>query len=77
MKTCGAGRSGGRCYAYERDLRSGDPSGDCAYHGLVNIIVAEGIVQVKVERTYPLAQARRAHEDLQARRISGAGILVP
>ena len=39
--------------------------------------VAEGIVQVKVERTYPLAQARRAHEDLQARRISGAGILVP
>jgi NADPH2:quinone reductase len=39
--------------------------------------VAEGIMKIKVERTYPLAQAQQAHEDLQARRISGVSILIP
>jgi hypothetical protein len=29
-------------------------------------------VKVKVERSYPLAQAARAHEDLQSRRTSGS-----
>jgi NADPH:quinone reductase len=39
--------------------------------------VAAGIVKIKVERSYPLAQAARAHEDLQSRRTSGVSILVP
>ena len=39
--------------------------------------VAAGIVKIKVERSYPLAQAAQAHEDLQSRRTSGVSILVP
>ena len=39
--------------------------------------IAAGIVKVKVGRTYPLADAARAHEDMQARRTTGVGILVP
>lgn len=40
-------------------------------------VVASGIVKVGVERSYPLAEAARAHEDLQARRTSGISILTP
>ena len=39
--------------------------------------VAAGVVKAAVGFTYPLVQAARAHEDLQARRTVGAGILVP
>lgn len=39
--------------------------------------IAAGVVKVKLNRTYPLAEAARAHEDLQARRTSGVSILVP
>jgi NADPH:quinone reductase len=39
--------------------------------------VASGIVKISVERTYPLAEAARAHEDLQARRTTGISILIP
>ena len=39
--------------------------------------IAAGIVKVEVGRTYPLADAARAHEDMQARRTTGVGILVP
>ena len=39
--------------------------------------VAAGIVKIKVGRSYPLAQAAQAHEDLQSRRTSGVSILVP
>jgi NADPH:quinone reductase len=39
--------------------------------------VAAGIVQAKVDRTYPLAEAAQAHADLQARRTSGVSILLP
>jgi len=39
--------------------------------------IEAGIVKVKVGRTYPLADAARAHEDMQARRTTGVGILVP
>jgi NADPH2:quinone reductase len=40
-------------------------------------VVASGIVKTSVERTYPLAEAARAHEDLQARRTTGISILIP
>jgi NADPH:quinone reductase len=39
--------------------------------------VATGIVKIEVGRSYPLAEAARAHEDLQARRTTGVSILVP
>jgi hypothetical protein len=32
---------------------------------------------IKVERSYPLAEAARAHENLQSRRTSGVSIFVP
>jgi len=39
--------------------------------------IAAGVVKIKVGRTYPLAAAAQAHEDLQARRTTGISILVP
>jgi NADPH:quinone reductase len=39
--------------------------------------VASGIVKVDVRARYPLRDAARAHEDLQARRTIGASILEP
>jgi NADPH2:quinone reductase len=39
--------------------------------------IAAGVVNIKVGRTYPLADAAQAHEDLQARRTTGLSILVP
>lgn len=39
--------------------------------------IASGVVKMEVGRTYPLAEAARAHEDLQARRTSGVSVLVP
>ena len=42
MRSCGADRPGGRCHASERDISCCDHIGDCAYHGLVNLDVAQG-----------------------------------
>lgn len=39
--------------------------------------IASGVLKADVGFTYRLAEAARAHEDLQARRTIGAGILVP
>src|SRR5215469_1866810 len=39
--------------------------------------IAAGVVNIKVGRTYPLADTAQAHEDLQARRTTGISILVP
>ncbi len=39
--------------------------------------LAAGIVKVEVGRRYPLAEAARAHADLQARRTMGSSILLP
>jgi NADPH2:quinone reductase len=40
-------------------------------------VVARGVVQVSINRTYPLADAARAHADLEARKTSGSTILLP
>jgi NADPH2:quinone reductase len=40
-------------------------------------VVTKGVVRVSVSRTYPLAEAARAHSDLQARKTSGATVLLP
>ncbi|MDR0780069.1 MAG: quinone oxidoreductase [Pseudomonadales bacterium] len=40
-------------------------------------VVKQGKVKVRVSATYPLADAARAHADLEARRTSGSIVLVP
>jgi NADPH2:quinone reductase len=40
-------------------------------------MVTGGKLKVPVERRYPLAEAARAHRDLEARMTTGAGVLVP
>ena len=40
-------------------------------------VVNDGSVTISVERRYPLADAARAHADLEARTTTGSGILVP
>ena len=39
--------------------------------------IADGSLDVRIGARYPLADARRAHEDLEARRSTGKLILVP
>ncbi|WP_448850797.1 quinone oxidoreductase family protein [Corynebacterium sp. 335C] len=39
--------------------------------------IARGELDVRTGATYPLADARRAHEDLEARRTTGASVLLP
>lgn len=39
--------------------------------------VADGSLKVSIGATYPLAEARRAHEDLEGRRTTGKILLVP
>jgi NADPH2:quinone reductase len=48
------------------------------YHaGEVYAAVADGTLDVRIGHRYPLAEAGRAHEDLQARRTTGKLLLVP
>jgi NADPH2:quinone reductase len=39
--------------------------------------VRNGIVKVRIHQRYPLAEAARAHRELEARRTSGSSILLP
>jgi len=36
-----------------------------------------GALRVEVRQTYPLAEAARAHRDLEARRTVGSSVLLP
>lgn len=40
-------------------------------------VLASGDVTVRVDQTYPLAEAARAHEDLEAGRTTGSTVLLP
>jgi NADPH2:quinone reductase len=40
-------------------------------------VVGKGAVKVPVNQKYPLKEARRAHEELEGRKTTGASILVP
>ena len=40
-------------------------------------VVAEGAVRIEVRQTYPLAEAERAHRDLEARKTTGSTVLIP
>jgi NADPH2:quinone reductase len=37
-------------------------------------VVQSGAVRVEVARTYPLAEASRAHRDLEGRRTTGSSV---
>jgi NADPH2:quinone reductase len=45
--------------------------------GAVLGMVAAGRLDVRIGHRYPLAEARRAHEDLEARRTTGKLLLLP
>lgn len=48
------------------------------YHaGEVFAAVADGTLDIRIAHRYPLAEAARAHEDLQSRRTTGKLILLP
>ena len=40
-------------------------------------VVQNGAVRIEVNQTYPLAEAARAHQDLEARKTTGSTILIP
>lgn len=40
-------------------------------------VVGSGTVRIHVDQTYPLADAARAHEDLEAGRTTGSTVLIP
>ncbi len=40
-------------------------------------VVAQGKVRIGIDQRYPLAEAARAHQDLEARRTTGSTILLP
>lgn len=40
-------------------------------------VVASGAVRIEIKQRYPLAEAARAHRDLEARRTAGSSILLP
>ncbi|WGF87567.1 quinone oxidoreductase family protein [Marinivivus vitaminiproducens] len=40
-------------------------------------VVRSGAVRIRVNQTYPLAEAARAHADLQGRRTTGQSVLLP
>ena len=40
-------------------------------------VVRSGVVQIRVNQTYPLADAAQAHADLAARRTTGCTVLLP
>ena len=40
-------------------------------------VVSTGRVKVRIGQTYPLAEAARAHQDLEARRTMGSTLLIP
>jgi NADPH2:quinone reductase len=40
-------------------------------------VVQSGAVKIEVPQTYPLSQAARAHQDLEARKTTGSTILIP
>jgi NADPH2:quinone reductase len=40
-------------------------------------VMTAGVLKVRIGQTYPLAEAARAHADLEARRTTGSTVLIP
>lgn len=45
--------------------------------GAIFDAIAEGTLKIRVGATYPLAEAERAHRDLEGRRTTGSIVLIP
>jgi NADPH:quinone reductase len=45
--------------------------------GALFALVADDTLDIRIGQRYPLDQARRAHEDLEARRTTGKLLLIP
>jgi NADPH2:quinone reductase len=45
-------------------------------HDLFEVVQA-GAVKIEIKQTYPLAEAARAHQDLESRKTTGSTILIP
>jgi NADPH2:quinone reductase len=45
--------------------------------GAVFDMIRDGKLKLRIEHTYPLAEAQRAHRDLEARRTTGKLLLLP
>jgi NADPH2:quinone reductase len=40
-------------------------------------VVQSGAVKIRIDQRYPLADAARAHRELEARRTTGSSVLLP
>ena len=40
-------------------------------------VIASGAVRIEINRRHPLADAARAHADLEGRRTTGSSVLIP
>jgi len=40
-------------------------------------VVESGVVKFEIKQTYPLSEAARAHQDLEARKTTGSTVLLP
>ena len=40
-------------------------------------VVTSGAVKIKINQTYPLEDAAKAHRDLEARKTTGSAVLIP
>jgi NADPH2:quinone reductase len=45
--------------------------------GAVFGMIASGKLNLRIEHTYPLAEAQRAHRDLEGRKTTGKLLLIP
>ncbi len=45
--------------------------------GRVLDLIASGVLKVAIDQRYPLAEAAQAHRDLEARKTTGATVLIP
>jgi NADPH2:quinone reductase len=69
----------GSLYVQRPTLGTHQATREAAQEGADDLfaMVASGKVKIPVERRYPLAEAARAHSDLEGRTTTGAGVLVP
>lgn len=45
--------------------------------GALFSMIADGKLEVRVAKTYPLAEAAQAHRDMETRKIAGKMLLIP
>ena len=45
--------------------------------GAVFAMITSGKLKLRIEHTYPLAEAQRAHRDLEGRKTTGKLLLLP